>query len=69
MQITKTNQRLYIKKDARHFVKTEHGMTDMVIDCTEFNFQHATNLDLNSLIFSNCKNYFTGKALIGISPH
>ena len=44
-------------------------MTDMVTDCTEFNFQHATNLDLNSLIFSNCKNYFTGKALIGISPH
>ena len=44
-------------------------MTDMVIDCTEFYFQHATNLDLNSLIFSNRKNYFTGKALIGISPH
>lgn len=51
------------------FVKTGHGMTDVVIHCTEFQFQHATNLDLNSLIFSNYKNTVTGKALAGISPH
>ena len=51
------------------FVKTGHGQTDMVIDCTEFKFQHATNFELNSLMFSNYKNTVTGKALIGISPH
>ena len=41
----------------------------MIIDCTEFKFQHATNYELNSLLFSNYKNTVTGKALIGISPH
>ena len=51
------------------FVKTGHGLTYMVIDCTEFKFQHATNYELNSLMFSNYKNTVTGKALIGISPH
>ena len=33
------------------FVKARHGMADMVIECTEFKFQLATNLDLNTLIF------------------
>ena len=33
----------------------------MVIDCTEFKFQHATDLDLNSLMFSNYRNTVTGK--------
>ena len=51
------------------FIKTGHGLTDIVIDCTEFKFQHATNLELNSIMFSNYKNTVTGKALIGISPH
>ena len=51
------------------FIKTGHGLTDIVIDCTEFKFNHATNLELNSLMFSNYKNTQTGKALIGISPH
>ena len=41
----------------------------MIIDCTEFKFQHVSNLDLNSLMFSNYKNTITGKALIGIIPH
>ena len=41
----------------------------MIIDCTEFKFQHVSNLDLNSLMFSNYKNTITGKALIGIAPH
>ena len=51
------------------FVKTGRGMTDMVIDCTEFKFQHATNVDLNSHMFSNYKNSVTGKALTELSPH
>lgn len=51
------------------FVRTGHGLTDLVIDCTEFKFQHATNFELNSLMFSNYKNTVTGKALIGISAH
>lgn len=51
------------------FVKTGHGTTDMVIDCTDFKFQHATNIDLSSLMFSNYTNTATGKASIGISPH
>ena len=58
-----------IKKMPDIFVKTGHGLTDMVIDCTEFKFQHATNFELNSLMFSNYKNTVTGKALIGISAH
>ena len=41
----------------------------MIIDCTEFKFQHVPNLDVNSLMFSNYKNIITGKALIGIAPH
>ena len=43
-----------LKKMPDIFVKTGHGMTDnMVIKCTEFKFQHAPDLDLNSLMFSN----------------
>ena len=51
------------------FVKTGHGLTVMIIDCNEFKFQHVSNFDLNSLMFSNYKNTITGKALIGIAPH
>ena len=51
------------------FVKTGHGLTDMIIDCNEFKFQHVSNFDLNSLMFSNYKNTITGKVLIGITPH
>ena len=58
-----------ISKMPDTFVKTGQGQTDMVIYCTEFKFQHATNFELNSLMFSNYKNTVTGKALIGISPH
>ena len=58
-----------IKKMPDIFMKTGHGLTDMVIDCTEFKFQHATNYELNSLMFSNYKNTVTGKALIGITAH
>ena len=59
----------FLKKMPDTFVKTGHGLTDMIIDCTEFKFQHVSNLDLNSLMFSNYKNTITGKALIGIAPH
>ena len=41
----------------------------MIIDCTEFKFQHVSNLDLNSRMFSNYKNTIIGKALTGIAPH
>ena len=58
-----------LKKMSDIFVKTGHGLTDMIIDCTEFKFQHVSNLDLHSLMFSNYKNTITGKALVGIAPH
>ena len=51
------------------FVTTGHGLTDLIIDATEFKFQCATNYEINSLMFSNYKNTQTGKALIGISAH
>ena len=58
-----------LKKTPDIFIKTGHGLMDMIIDCTEFNFQHVSNLDLNSRMFSNYKNTITGKALTGIAPH
>ena len=51
------------------FVETGHGLTDLVIDATEFQFQSASNFELNSLMFLNYKNTQTGKALVEISPH
>ena len=53
----------------KSFIETGHGLTDIVIDATEFKFQGPSNFELNSLMFSNYKNTQTGKALIGISPH
>lgn len=58
-----------LKKMPKSFIETGHGLTDLVIDATEFKFQRASNYELNSLMFSNYKNTQTGKALIGISPH
>ena len=40
----------------------------MILDCTEFKFQHATNFEINTM-FSHYKNAPTGKAIIGISAH
>ena len=51
------------------FTRTGHGMTDLVLDATEFKFQTASNFDISSLMFSHYKNTTTGKALIGISAH
>jgi len=42
-----------LKKMPDNFVNTGHRRTDMIIDCTEFKFQHVPNLDLKSLMFSN----------------
>ena len=58
-----------LKKMPKSFIETGHGLTDLVIDATEFKFQSASNFELNSLMFSNYKNTQTGKALIVISPH
>ena len=51
------------------FVETGHGLGDLVIVATEFKFQHASDFQMNSLIFPNYKNTQTGKILVGIYPH
>ena len=51
------------------YVDTGHGMTDIIIDATEFKFQTASNHELNNLMFPNYKNTTTGKALIGIARY
>ena len=50
------------------FVETGHGLTDLVIDATEFKFQQASHFELNSLMSSNYKNTQIGKELLRISP-
>ena len=51
------------------FVETGHGLTDLVIDATEFKLQSVSNFELNSLMVLNYKNTQTEKALAGISPY
>ena len=34
------------------FIKTGHGPTDIIIDCTEFNLQQSSNYDLSAMTFS-----------------
>ena len=51
------------------FIETGHHFTDQLGDCTEFKLQNASNLDLNTLIFSDYKNTTTAKAYVGIAPH
>ncbi|XP_066924260.1 uncharacterized protein [Clytia hemisphaerica] len=58
-----------VTKMPEAFVTTGHGLTDLVIDATEFKFQCATNYEVNSLMFSHYKNTQTGKALVGIAAH
>ena len=43
----KPSEGCLLKRMPDIFVKTGHGMTDMVVDCTEFKFQHTCYLDLN----------------------
>ena len=59
----------FLKRMPKSFIETGHGLTDLVVDATEFKFQSASNFELNSLMFFNYKNTHTGKALIGISPN
>ena len=40
----KPNEGYLLKKRIDIFVKIGHGITDMITGCTEFKFQHATNL-------------------------
>lgn len=63
------NHGYLVEKMPKSFIDTGHGLTDLVLDATEFKFHTATNYDVNSLMFSNYKNHSTGKALIGITPH
>ena len=58
-----------LKKLQKIFVETGHGLTDLVIDATEFKLQSVSNFELNSLMFLNYKNTQTEKALAGISPY
>ena len=65
----KPNHGYLVEKMPQTFIETGHGLTDVVLDATEFKFHTPTNYDVNSLMFSNYKNHSTGKALIGITPH
>lgn len=58
-----------IEKMPSSFINTGHGLTELIVDATEFEFNFATNFDVNTLLFSHYKNHSTGKALIGIAPH
>ena len=49
----------------KRYIKTEHGLTDIVIDATEFKFQTTSNFELDNLMFSNYEHMVTRKALIG----
>ena len=66
---TRPHKKFLSRKMPNAFINTGHGMTDLILDATEFKFQGASNFDLSSLMFSHYKNTTTGKALIGISPH
>ena len=56
-------------KMPRMFLETGHHLTDQLGNCTEFKLQHASNLDLNILTFSDYENTTTAKAYNGIAPH
>ncbi|XP_065662444.1 uncharacterized protein LOC105847821 isoform X2 [Hydra vulgaris] len=58
-----------VKKVSKGFIETRHGLTDLIINASEFKFQSASNFELNSFMFSNNKNTQTGKALIGMAPN
>ena len=63
------DQRLLACNMPEIFIRTGHGLTGIVIDCTEFKLQQPSNYDLSALTFSKYKNTHTGKAHIGISPN
>ena len=57
-----------LKKMPKILVEAGHVYTDLIIDATEFMFQYASKFELNSSIFSNCKNTQTVKPLVILSP-
>ena len=48
----KPQSRCTLKKMSKIFVETGHGLTDLVTDATKFKFQHPSNFELISLMFS-----------------
>lgn len=38
-------------EEPKIFVETGRGLTDLIIDKTDFKFQYVTNFEFNSLIF------------------
>ena len=53
---TRPDQKFLLQKMPDAFINTGHGMTDLILDATEFKFQSASNFDLSSLMFSHYKN-------------
>ena len=53
----------------RMLLETGHHLTNQLNDCTGLRLQHASNLDLNALTFSDYKNTTTAKAYIDIVSH
>ena len=47
------NHGYLVEKMPQTFIETGHGLTDVVLEATEFKFHTATNYDINSLMFSN----------------
>ena len=58
----------YIEAHMPKNFKPEYAKTRIILDCTEFKVQRASNCDLQSMNFSSYKNCATVKGLIGITP-
>ena len=58
----------YIEAHMPQNFKPEYAKTRVILDCTEFKVQRASNCDLQSMNFSSYKNCATVKGLVGITP-
>ena len=58
----------YIEAHMPQNFKPEYAKTKVILDCTEFKVQRASNCDLQSMNFSSYKNCATVKGLVGITP-
>jgi hypothetical protein len=58
----------YIEAHMPKNFKPEYAKTRIILDCTEFKVQRASNCDLQSMNFSSYKNCATVKGLIEITP-
>ena len=58
----------YIEAHMPKNFKPEYAKTRIILDCTEFKVQRASNCDLQSMNFSSYKNCATVKGLVGITP-